>query len=120
MGREIEPVAKHITQEMINNYADAVGDHNPIHVDPEFAKTTSFVGTISHGMLVAASISELMAREFGDRWLATGSLDVKFKAPARPGDTVTTRVFQIGSDLFKVECRNQDDHLLVTGKAWIK
>ena len=117
---EFEPVVKSFTQEDINRYADAVGDHNPIHVDPEFAKTTPFSGTIAHGMLVAASISELMAREFGDRWLATGGLDVKFKAPARPGDTVTTRVFQIGSDLFKVECRNQDDHLLVTGKAWIK
>ena len=70
MSREFEPVVKEITQEMINEYADAIGDHNPIHVDPEFAKTTPFSGTIAHGMLVAASISELMAREFGDRLLA--------------------------------------------------
>ena len=70
-------------------------------------------------MLVAASISELMVGEFGRRWLATGGLDVKFKAPARPGDTITTQASPSG-DKFRVECRNQDGVLLVRGTAWIK
>ena len=120
MGREIESVVKHITQEMIDKYADVTGDRNPIHVDPDFAKKTPFGGTIAHGMLVAAFISEQMAREFGRRWLATGSLNVRFKATARPGDTITARVFDKGGDVFGVECRNQDEELIVAGKAWMK
>ncbi|MBQ9635111.1 MAG: MaoC family dehydratase, partial [Acidaminococcaceae bacterium] len=39
--------AKQVTQEMICNYADAAEDHNPLHVDPEFARTTRYGGTIA-------------------------------------------------------------------------
>ena len=76
---------------MLNAYADASGDHNPIHIDEAFAKTTPMGGTIAHGMLVLSFISEMMTAAFGERWLASGSLDVRFRAPARPGDTVTAR-----------------------------
>ena len=56
---------KNVTQLMINHYADAAEDHNPLHVDPDFAKTTRFGGTIAHGMLSVAFIQELMVRTFG-------------------------------------------------------
>ena len=54
--------AKNVTQEMINHYADAAEDHNPLHIDPEFAKTTRYGGTIAHGMLSVAFIQELQRR----------------------------------------------------------
>ena len=38
---------KFITQEQINQYAEASDDRNPLHIDSEFAKTTIFKGTIS-------------------------------------------------------------------------
>ncbi len=38
-----------ITQEQVNKFADATGDHQWIHVDPERAKKTPFGGTIAHG-----------------------------------------------------------------------
>jgi acyl dehydratase len=40
-----------VTQEMIDKFADATGDHQFIHVDPERAKETPFGGTIAHGLL---------------------------------------------------------------------
>lgn len=40
-----------ITQERVNAFADATGDHQWIHVDPERAKATPFGGTIAHGYL---------------------------------------------------------------------
>ncbi len=61
----------------------------PIHVDPEFAASTPFAGTIAHGMLVLALIGEMMFAASGERWLTSGKLKVRFKAPTRPGDTVT-------------------------------
>ena len=82
--------AKQVTQDMINHYADAAEDHNPLHVDPEFAKTTRYGGTIAHGMLSMAFIQELMVRTFGREWLESGSIEVSFMAPVRPGEAITT------------------------------
>ena len=82
--------AKNVTQEMINRYADAAEDHNPLHVDPEFAKTTRYNGTIAHGMLSVAFIQELMVRTFGKDWLESGHIEVNFMAPVRPGEAIIT------------------------------
>jgi acyl dehydratase len=40
-----------VTQDVIDAFADATGDHQFIHVDPEKAKQTPFGGTIAHGLL---------------------------------------------------------------------
>ena len=82
--------AKNVTQEMINHYADAAEDHNPLHIDPEFAKTTRYGGTIAHGMLSVAFIQELMVRTVGKDWLESGMIEVNFMAPVRPGEAITT------------------------------
>lgn len=81
---------KQVTQDMINRYADAAEDHNPLHVDSEFAKTTRYGGTIAHGMLSVAFMQELMVRTFGKDWLESGSIEASFMAPVRPGETITT------------------------------
>ena len=72
--------AKNVTQEMINHYADAAEDHNPLHIDPEFAKTTRYGGTIAHGMLSVAFIQELMIHTFGRDWLTSGVIETSFMA----------------------------------------
>ena len=43
-----------VTQEQINLFAEATGDHQWIHVDPERAKSGPFGGTIAHGYLTLA------------------------------------------------------------------
>jgi 3-hydroxybutyryl-CoA dehydratase len=120
-GTQLAPVVKELTQEKINRYAEAGGDGNPIHTDPDFAARTQFGGTIAHGMLVLAYLSEMMTAAFGQAWLAGGRLKVRFKAPARPGDTVsaTGRVLRVedGRAVCAVECRNQRDEVLVGGEA---
>ena len=122
----IVPVVKTISQEQIDRYADASGDHNPIHVDEAFARTTPFEGTIAHGMLVLASISEMMTAAFGEAWLTRGRLRVRFRAPARPDDTITATAEALSSSnasprrsmlRYAVECRNQDNELLISGTA---
>ena len=118
---EVAPVSRLLTQSMINAYAEASGDHNPIHVDQDFAKTTPMGGTIAHGMLVLALISELLTNAFGAAWLQTGKLDVRLRAPSRPGDTVTARATaasETGTNVrYNVECVNQAGELLISGSA---
>lgn len=124
----VEPVVKHLSQEMIGRYAAATGDFNPIHVDESFARTTPFGGTIAHGMLVLASLSEMMTRAFGEAWLGGGRLKVRFKAPARPGDTITAEAqpraerVEGGERLleYAVECRNQRGETLISGAAEVR
>jgi acyl dehydratase len=118
---DVAPVTKRLTQEMIDAYARASGDFNPIHIDPAFARTTPMGGTIAHGMLVLASISEMMTAAFGEAWVRTGKLDVRFRAPARPGDTVTARARATAEDAgllrYAVECVDQKEDVLISGTA---
>ena len=117
----VPPVVKQLSQEQIARYADASGDHNPIHVDEAFARSTPFKGTIAHGMLVLAAMGEMMAAAFGERWLARGKLRVRFRAPARPNDELTASATaqspRNGSWVYAVECRNQQGELLISGTA---
>ncbi len=121
VGTELAPVVRELTQEKINRYAQAGGDGNPLHTDPEFAARTQFGGTIAHGMLLLAYLSEMMTAEFGSAWVSGGRLKVRFKAPARPGDTVSAvgRVLRVegGRTVCEVECRNQQGETLVSGEA---
>ena len=50
IGKELGVSDWHeVTQEEVDAFADATGDHQWIHVDPERAKQTPFAGTIAHG-----------------------------------------------------------------------
>lgn len=89
-GEQLPVVTKTITQEQLNDYARASGDHNPLHLDAEFAATTQFGGIIAHGMLTLAFISEMMVAAFGRAWLESGTLRVKFKGAAYVGDQLET------------------------------
>ena len=88
-GESLPTVEKVVTQGRIEKYAQASGDFNPIHVDHEFAAESRFGGTIAHGMMIAASISEMMTVAFNQDWLQRGRLKIRFNAPVYPGDTVT-------------------------------
>jgi 3-hydroxybutyryl-CoA dehydratase len=127
-GKALNPVVKYITQEKINLYAEASGDFNPVHVDESFAATTPFGGTIAHGMLNLAYVSEMMTSAFGESWVSGGKLRAKFKEAARPGDTVTVtgridcieQKSGVSYANCSFECRNQRGETIVTGDAMVK
>jgi len=127
-GKAFNSLVKHITQEKINLYAEASGDFNPIHIDGSFAAKTPLGGTIAHGMLSLAYVSEMMTSAFGRNWLSEGKLRAKFKEPARPGDTLTVDgridcIEQKDDVLYancNFECRNQKGEMIVTGEATVK
>jgi 3-hydroxybutyryl-CoA dehydratase len=113
--------AHRVTQAQLQRYADASGDHNPLHLDPRFAATTPYGKTIAHGMLVLAFISEMLTKEFGKSWLCGGKLKTRFRAPVFPGDTVTAsgtlRATADGMAVYDVAVRNQDGAEVITGEA---
>jgi acyl dehydratase len=87
-----------VTQEQIDAYAIASGDHNPLHTDPAFAATTALGGPVAHGMLVLAWLSALLTAHFPADWPAHGSFRIRFRAPARPGDRL-----EVGATVRRVE-----------------
>ncbi len=127
-GDSLPQVVKHITQKDINQYAEASGDFNPIHVDEAFAAQTPLGGTIAHGMLILAYMSEMMTEAFDKNWLEGGKLSVRFKAPTRPQDTITTSG-KIDSIEYKegvpyvnclLESCNQKGETVISGGAVVK
>ena len=88
VGDAMTPLARVVTQEQINAYADASGDHNPIHVDEAFARSVGLPGTIAHGLLDLGIATEAVARWAGgyDR---VASIECRFSKPLLPGETVT-------------------------------
>ena len=60
---ETATLAKTVTQTDIEQFAELVGDMNPVHVDPDFAKKTRFGRQIAHGMWGLSLISAVLAIE---------------------------------------------------------
>ena len=124
-GKVLPTIVRHVTQEKINLYAEASGDFNPIHIDESFASQTPLGGTIAHGMLILAYISEVMTQAFDSGWLSGGKLSVRFKAPAKSGDTVTVSgkinsLEERDGVLYAncgVECCNQKGDTIIMGEA---
>ena len=84
--------SKTVTEADIILFAGISTDVNPAHLDEEYAKGTMFGGRIAHGMLSAGFISAVLANKLPGPGTIYLSQTLKFKAPVRPGDTVTTTV----------------------------
>ena len=72
-------------------FAGISGDTNPMHLNEEYAEKTMFEGTIAHGMLSSSFISTVVGTRLPGPGCVYISQSLKFKAPVRPGDTVTAR-----------------------------
>ena len=103
-----------VTQEKVDLFADATGDHQWIHVDPERAAAGPFGGTIAHGFYTVSLIPMLAAQIYRVDGVSMGvnygSDRMRFPAPVpvgsriRAGITLTgvnpaRRGFQVTSDI---------------------
>ncbi len=86
-----------VTQAMIDKFAEATGDYQFIHVDPDKAKLTPFGGTIAHGFLTLSLMPMLMQKADSPRidgvkmGVNYGSNKTRFLAPVRSGKRVRGR-----------------------------
>ena len=127
-GDTLPTVEKTFNQDDVNRYADASGDHNPIHVDPNFAAGSQFGCRIAHGMMIAASISEMMAQAFGQDWHESGRMKIRFRAPVFPGETVrasgmvrSVRQIEDATEVaVSVQVTKTNDEAAITGDARVR
>ncbi len=83
---------KQITDRDITLFAEASGDHNPVHLDEDYAMGTMFHGRIAHGMLTASLISAVIGEQLPGHGAVYLGQSLKFLAPVRPGDLVRAEV----------------------------
>src|SRR3954452_783444 len=91
-----------ITQEQVNLFADATGDHQWIHVDPERPKAGPFGGPIAHGYLTLSMGPTLMPDILAVQGVAMGvnygAAKIRFPSPVPVGSKL-----RLGAELVSVE-----------------
>lgn len=95
-GTELEPSGwLEVTQDRIDTFADATGDHQWIHVDPERARSGPFGGTIAHGYLTLALAiplwEEILRIEGVSMAINYGLNRLRFPSPVPVGSLVRLR-----------------------------
>jgi acyl dehydratase len=125
IGDRVTPLSRAVTQEQINAYADASGDHNPIHVDPDFARSVGLPGTIAHGMLEMGILADAIASWAGGSANLL-SLSCRFSKPLLPGDTIICTGTVVGVDdagiatLDVGASSDRGDRVLTNGRATVR
>ncbi|MFX1479763.1 MAG: MaoC family dehydratase [Promethearchaeota archaeon] len=120
---------KKITEEDVMKFAEVTGDYNPIHVNPEFAKTQMFGKQVAHGALSSGLISAVLGTKLFGPGILYGGQTVKFVKPVFFGDTLTA-VATVKDMYTKKEgklkfiicdtiVKNQNDEIVTTGEGTI-
>lgn len=114
-----ELVAGPITRLDLALYCGASGDHNPMHVDVDFARKAGMDDVFAHGMLSVAYISRMLTAWAPQRLLQ--SLQVRFVSITHVGDTIhcTGEVIDIDDCLIKVQLNaaNAEGDVKIQGEA---
>ena len=101
------------TNEQIANYAEASGDHNPIHLDGAFARSVGLPGVIAHGMLQMGILGCVASDAAGGPGRLRG-LYCRFAGMVEPGDRVTFAAEDAGPGKLSLSALNQRGEPVVT------
>ena len=82
---------RNISAEDVAGFARLSGDHNPLHVDPNYGQTSRFHGNVVHGMFLSSLFSTLVGMHCPGKKSLYLSQTLNFKLPVKPGETVTVK-----------------------------
>ena len=110
-----------ITESLVNDFAKISGDYSPLHMDIEYASTTSFKKRVVHGMLLASFFSRIDGMYLPGKHALYFSQTLKFVSPCFIDDLVTvqsevieksdsTQIITINSQII-----NESGQILVKG-----
>jgi len=125
----VESISKTISEADVYAFAGITGDFYGVHVNEEFAKQTRYGTRIAHGALLVGFISTVMgkiAAKIPPPGGVSYRYDVKFTAPVKFGDTVTTELTIIEKNIDRKEIisqiisTNQRGEKVLEGKTTLK
>lgn len=106
-------------------FATVSGDHNPVHLNEEYAATTRFKQRIAHGMYTGALISAVLGMEFPGPGSIYMGQTLDFKRPVFIGDEITVtltvkeKIEKGQKVLLTCELTNQKNKVVVAGEATV-
>lgn len=83
---------RQVTARDIELFTEISGDRNPLHYDEELAKATRFGGIVVQGGVTSAILNAVVAEDLPGPGTVFLEVNWSFKAPVRPGDTITGEV----------------------------
>ncbi|QTA37299.1 MaoC family dehydratase [Thermosipho ferrireducens] len=122
IGQTYETTRK-ITSDDVITFAELTGDKNPLHIDEEYAKKTTFGKRISHGMLVLGFLSSVLGMEFPGPGTIYMSQSAKFLKPVFVGETIKIKLEVIKKDdnkkraLLKTTVLKENGEIAIDGEA---
>lgn len=118
---------KKITEEDVKKFAEVSGDFNPIHMNPEYAKTQLFGKQVAHGVISVGLISASLGVELFGPGILYGEQTVRFIKPVFFDDTLTAvatvkeKFTKKDGKLKFIKCEtkvyNQTDEIVTDGEA---
>jgi acyl dehydratase len=99
-----------VTREDVKAYADASGDHNPLHQDDEVARAAGFPGIVAHGMFTMGHLASALVAWAGDE-AALVAVRSQFRATVFVGETIVA-----GGTVRALDERDR----LVTLDVWVR
>lgn len=116
-------LSRKIGDEDVRQFAELVGDTNPVHLDDKFAVKTRFGQRIAHGMWPASLISAVIGTKLPGPGTIYLHQTLQFNAPVFIDDTITATVTVINvrqdKPIVTLEtlCTNQNDKVVLQGEA---
>lgn len=111
------------SEEEVNRFAEISGDHNPVHLDAEYAKNTRFGKKLVHGFLSGSLISAVLGNVCPGEGSIYMNQNMDFLRPVFIGDTITAKVVVTSIDKGKKQmtltttCTNQNGKTVIDGSA---
>jgi acyl dehydratase len=116
---------RHISAEDVKQFAEIVGDLNPIHLDAEFAANSFFKKRIVHGAFLAGLISKVLGMDFPGQGTVYISQNSVFKRPVYVDTTVSVevKVTQVIAEkrrlILDTNIINSDNQVCLSGSATV-
>ncbi|MDX1510954.1 MAG: MaoC family dehydratase [Nitriliruptorales bacterium] len=84
--------SREVTAADIERFTEISGDRNPLHYDEQLAAATRFEGIVVQGGVTTAILNAVVAEDLPGPGSVFLNVTWDFRAPVRPGDTITGRV----------------------------
>lgn len=94
-----------VTHDDIERFTALTGDRNPLHYDEALARATRFGGLIVQGGVTSGLLNAVVAEDLPGPGSVFLHVDWSFRAPVRPGDTITAEVEVLETRQDKPICR---------------